>query len=149
MRAYFWEILCKSNGVLFLFLHSLIYTKPHLPPSSCLDEAMKHGKSTLLLNLALLFQIVWGTTLVLTICMDFCSNIRNSSYKQRMHLTGYMSYFSYTNLFVSVFGNTCFQYWSCLCFIFWSAIKLLQENDSESQQQYLNAAVVNHARVLW
>ena len=30
-----------------------------------------------------------------------------------------------------------------------SAIKLLEENDSESQQQHLNAVLVNHARVLW
>ena len=81
--------------------------------------------------------------------MDFYLNIRNSSYKQRKHLKGYMSYFSYTKLFVSVFCNPWFQYWSCLCFIFWSAIKLLEENNGESQQQHLNAVLVNHARVLW
>jgi len=45
--------------------------------------------------------------------------------------------------------NPCFQYWSCLCFIFWSAIKLLQESDTESQQQHLNSVLVNQARVLW
>ena len=43
---------------------------------------------------------------MLTICMDFYLNIRNSSYKQRKHLKGDTSYFSYTKLFVSVFCSS-------------------------------------------
>lgn len=43
--------------------------------------------------------------------MDFYLNIRNSSYKQRKHLKGYMSYFSYGMklLFVSVFAILVFN----------------------------------------
>ena len=43
---------------------------------------------------------------MLTICMDFYLNIRNSSYKQRKYLKGDTSYFSYTKLFVSVFCSS-------------------------------------------